>query len=372
VNRPRAAWPIAAATLVVAGCGHGGGEPGAPGAIMVTSADTACTVARTELPAGQHVFRVSNTGAKVTEFYVYGPDNRIVGEVENIAPGLSRDLTVSLPAGAYRATCKPGMAGDGIRQALTVTGTTTRASADPLLATAATGYAGYVRGQAADLLSRTRTWTAVVKSGDLEAARDAFAATRAPYERIEPVAESFADLDARIDARDTDIADGDTWSGFHRIEKDLWQSRRPDPAVADRLLADVTALHQQLAAQTFTALDLANGAKSLLDEVAAKKVTGEEDHFSHTDLSDFAANVDGSKAAIDALRPAVDRHDAALGPLIDRQFAAVGALLARHRDAGGRYAAYTTLKPAQVRELSDAINALAEPVSRVGAVTSAR
>jgi iron uptake system component EfeO len=264
------------------------------------------------------------------------------------------------------------MTGDGIRRALTVTGTTTQAAADPLLVTAATGYAGYVRAQAADLLARTRTWTAMVKSGDLKAARDGFATTRAPYERIEPVAESFADLDARIDARDTDLAAGDTWSGFHRIEKDLWQGKRPDPAVADRLLADVTALHKQLATQTFTALDLANGAKSLLDEVAAKKVTGEEDHFSHTDLSDFAANVDGSKAAIDALRPAVDRHDAALGPLIDRQFAAVDALLARYRDAGGRYVAYPTLTPGQVRELSDAINGLAEPVSRVGAAISSR
>jgi iron uptake system component EfeO len=344
----------------------------AAGAIAVSANDTTCTVAAGSLPAGTHVFRVVNGGTKVTEFYVYGPGDRIVGEVENIAPGLSRDLRVSLSAGEYQASCRPGMSGSGIRKTLTVSGTASAPAADPLLATATAGYEKYVRAQADDLLRRSRAWIEVVKSGDLATARAGFAATRAPYERIEPVAESFAELDARIDARDTDLDPAARWAGFHRLEKDLWQGRRPAPALADGLLADVTALRRQLSTQTFTALDLANGAKSLLDEVAAKKVTGEEDRFSHTDLSDFAANVDGAKAAVDALRPAVDRRDPAIGALVDTRFAAVTALLSRHRGADGRYVPYTALTKPQVRELSDAINALAEPVSRIGAVISPR
>jgi iron uptake system component EfeO len=360
----------ATAAALLAGCGHAG-ETTAVQAIAVTADDTTCTVAKLELAAGPQVFRIANSGAKVTKFYVYGPGDRIAGEVENVAPGLSRDLSVNLSAGAYEAVCKPGMAGSGIRHPLTVTGTASTAPDDPLLAAATAEYAGYVRTQADDLLRRTRAWVAVVKSGDRSAARAGFAATRAPYERIEPVAESFAGLDAAIDARDTDLEPGTTWTGFHRLEKDLWAGARPDPAVADKLLSDVTALHRQLTTQTFTALDMANGAKSLLDEVAAKKVTGEEDHFSHTDLSDFAANVDGAKAAIDALRPAVDRHDATLGPVIDQRFTAVDRLLAQHRTAAG-YASYTTVTPARVHELSDAINALADPVSRVAATVTAR
>jgi iron uptake system component EfeO len=371
----RAAGFLALSVLVVltGGCGaadHHAAE--AADAIAVSANDTTCTVAAGTLPAGTHVFRVVNGGAKITEFYVYGPGDRIVGEVENIAPGLSRDLRVSLAAGEYQTSCRPGMTGAGIRKTLTITGTAAAPAADPQIAAATTGYEKYVRAQADDLLRRTRAWTALVKSGDLAAARAGFAATRAPYERIEPVAESFAELDARIDARDTDLGPGAAWTGFHRLEKDLWQNRRPAPALADGLLADVTALRRQLGTQTFTALDLANGAKSLLDEVAAKKVTGEEDHFSHTDLSDFEANVDGAKAAVDALRPAVDRRDPAIGALIDTRFTAVTALLSRHRDTSGRYAAYTTLTRPQVRELSDAINALAEPVSRIGAVISPR
>jgi iron uptake system component EfeO len=361
------------ATVGAAGCDS---KPSAPAddVLTVGSTDTACTVPVTQLRAGLHTFRVTNSGTKVTEFYIYGPDARVAGEVENIAPGLTRDLRVDLPAGTYDAVCKPGMAGDGIRHPLTVTGAASSSAApsDPVLDAAVAEYAHYVATQSDDLLARTKLWVATLKNGDTRAAKAGFAHTRTPYERIEPVAERFADLDRRIDARDTDLATGEEWAGFHRLEKDLWTAARPDPATADKLLADVTALHQQLQAQRFTALDLANGAKSLLDEVASKKVTGEEDHFSHTDLWDFAANVDGCRAVTDALRAAVARRDPALGPLIDERLAALDALLTRYRDGAGRYADYTELSPAQVRELSDAINGLAEPVSHLAAAVSSR
>ena len=265
---------LLALVMLAGGCGARNHSPAqAADAIAVSANDTTCTVATSTLPAGTHVFRVVNGGAKVTEFYVYGPGDRIVGEVENITPGLSRDLRVTLNAGQYQASCRPGMSGTGIRKTLTVTGTAAAPATDPLLVAATAGYQTYVRAQADDLLRRTRAWIGVVKSGDLATARDGFAATRAPFERIEPVAESFAVLDARIDARDTDLGSGAAWTGFHRLEKDLWQNRRPAPALADGLLADVTALRRQLSTQTFTALDLANGAKSLLDEVAARRIT---------------------------------------------------------------------------------------------------
>nr|WP_255474540.1 EfeM/EfeO family lipoprotein [Micromonospora sp. AMSO31t] len=146
----------------------------------------------------------------------------------------------------------------------------------------------------------------------------------------------------------------------------------PDPAVADHLLADVTTVHRQLATQTLTALDLANGAKTLLDEVASKKITGEEYRFSHTDPSDRAATVDGCTAIIPGAAPTIDPRDPALGALIGKRAAAVDALVAHHRDAAGRYMDYQRLTPAQVRELSNAINGMAEPVSRLAAAIGRR
>ena len=130
-----------------------------------------------------------------------------------------------------------------------------------------------------------------------------YPSTRTYYERIEPVAESFPDnLDPRIDLREADLEPGQRWTGFHRLEKDLWVTGpQPDTnAVADQLLADVKELHERVEAPDYTihATQIAGGAQGLLDEVAASKITGEEDIFSHTDLWDFYANVEGPGTAV--------------------------------------------------------------------------
>jgi iron uptake system component EfeO len=67
------------------------------------------------------------------------------------------------------------------------------------------------------------SFVSAYEAGDDEKARSLFPTTRAFYERIEPVAESLGDLDPRIDYREVDaVAEGLDWTGFHRIEKDLW------------------------------------------------------------------------------------------------------------------------------------------------------
>lgn len=111
------------AALALAGCGGDAQDgSGSANAVAVTATDADCRVATTTLPAGTHAFEVKNEGTRVTEFYVYGAGDKVLGEVENIAPGVSRELRVTLAAGKYEAACKPGMEGDGIRKTLTVTG----------------------------------------------------------------------------------------------------------------------------------------------------------------------------------------------------------------------------------------------------------
>lgn len=115
---------IAASALAVAGCS--GGDDAAAGSgtgITVNATDSACELSATTTPAGQVKFTVTNSGSKVNEFYVYGADDKVVGELENISPGLTRDFSVDLSkAGTYTTACKPGMSGDGIRADFTVTG----------------------------------------------------------------------------------------------------------------------------------------------------------------------------------------------------------------------------------------------------------
>ena len=371
----------AGATVTLAGCTSPAppeptpGGSGAAGPITVRAADTTCEVSTAEAPAGTLTFSVTNGGAKVTEFYLYGTGDRILGEVENIGPGLTRQLIVEVPeGGSYTTACKPGMVGDGIRAPFTVTGSAARSiDTNAKLAEATAGYQRYTTSQIEALVPKTQEFVDAVKAGNVEQAKDLFPVSRTYWERIEPVAESFGDIDPKIDGREDDDRDpGVAFTGFHRLEKDLWvDGLQPDSnAMADQLMVDIKDLQARVAGVELTPVQLANGAKELLDEVATGKITGEEDRYSHTDLWDFRANVEGSQAAVAALRPVIDEKDPTLGPVLDERFAAVEALLENYR-VGDGFRSYTELTQDDLKKMTDAIDALSEPVSQVaGVVTS--
>ena len=349
-----------------AGAGAAAGTGTGTGTIVVKANDTACDVAKNTLDAGTHVFTITNSGAKVTEFYIYAAGDRVMGEVENITPGLSRELRVELPAGSYQTACKPGMIGAGIRSALTVSGSAPALTEDVALRQATTDYTRYITTQSEALVQKTTEFITAVKAGDIEKSKQLFPIARTYYERIEPVAEIFGDLDPKLDGREDDATKELPFTGFHKIEKDLWVTKdiSTDGPIADQLLADVKEVVAKAKAEKLSPLQLANGAKELLDEVASSKITGEEDRYSHTDLWDFAANVDGSQAAVSALRPALEQRDPALVKQIDAGFASVDAELGKYR-VGDGWKYWNQLSKAELKGLSDAINALAEPISKV-------
>ena len=383
-RRSVAALLTAGAAVALAGCtstappaapsgGAASGAAAPAGPITVQAADTACQVSTGEAPAGTITFNITNGGSKVTEFYLYGTGDRILGEVENIGPGLSRQLIVEVPdGGTYTTACKPGMIGDGIRAPFTVTGAAARSiDTNAKLAEATAGYKRYTTSQIEALVPKTQEFVDAVKAGDVEKAKALYPVARTYWERIEPVAESFGDIDPKIDGRD-DGEPGVEFTGFHRLEKDLWQDGlKPDSSqMADRLMADIKDLQARVGTVELTPVQLANGAKELLDEVATGKITGEEDRYSHTDLWDFKANVEGSQGAVAALRPVIDEKDPTLGPLLDERFAAVDQLLDGYR-AGDGFKSYTELTQDDIKKMTDAVDALSEPVSQVaGVVTS--
>jgi len=371
----RTAALLAAGTLVaVTGCSSSSGDKADGSPIAVTASEDGCKLGETQLAAGTHTFEVRNTGSQVTEFYVYAPGDRIMAEVENIGPGLSRKLIVELQAGKYEGACKPGMKGKGIREALTITGEApAHVSTDAKLAEATASYQRYVKSQSTALIEKTTEFVAAVKAGDQAKAKALFPVARTYWERIEPVAEIFGDLDPAIDGREDGVEPGKEFTGYHKIEKDLWVGKDVSKSgpVADKLLADVKKVVELANSTTLTPVQLANGSKELLDEVATGKVTGEEDRYSHTDLWDFKANVEGSQGAIAALRPVLEERDPALVKEIDRRFAAVDSALDKHVKGDG-FKLYTELTPAEIKELSTVIDAVGEPVSKVAAVVAAK
>ncbi|MFD8297685.1 iron uptake system protein EfeO [Streptomyces bauhiniae] len=341
-------------------------------AIQVTAADTTCDTSAKSVPAGQVTLKIENKGSRATEVEIVFPDDRIVSEKENIGPGTKYTLTAEVKAGSYEIACRPGMKGHGVRQKLDVTGSGKSAKRNPALDAAVAGYRQYAQDQADKTVPLAETFAKAVQAGDLDAAKKAYAPSRLGWERTEPVAESFGDIDPKVDTRADGLEDGQKWTGWHRLEKSLWQDKKigaQDKKLAAELVTDLKDWQHRVGKAEITPTSMANGAKELLDEVATGKVTGEEDRYSHTDLVDFKANVEGAQKAYELLKPVAAKNDSALTGELDKQFAALDKLLDKYRPAKDSYdfVSYDKVAKDQRKELSDAVNALAEPLSKLAA-----
>ncbi|MFE7973157.1 iron uptake system protein EfeO [Streptomyces shenzhenensis] len=364
-----AATAVAALTALTACTAKSDAEDG--NAIQVTAADSTCDTSIKSVPAGQVTLQIENKGSRATEVEILFPDDRIVSEKENIGPGTKYTLTAEVKAGSYEIACRPGMKGHGVRQKLTVTGGST-AKRDPKLDKAVAEYRQYAQDQADETLPRVETFAQAVKDGDLEAAKKAYAPSRLGWERTEPVAESFGDIDPKVDVREDGLEEGQKWTGWHRLEKSLWHDKKigaEEKTLADQLVTDLKDWQKRVGTAEITPTSMANGAKELLDEVATGKVTGEEDRYAHTDLVDFKGNVEGAQRAYELLKPVASTNDAALTGELDKQFAALDALLDKYRPdkASYEFVSYDKVTEEQRKELSDAVNALAEPLSKLAA-----
>ncbi|MFK0013615.1 iron uptake system protein EfeO [Streptomyces sp. NPDC091027] len=374
-----AAASVAAALTVVTACSQKS-DSGGDDAIKVAASDSACEVSKTEFPAGKVQIDVENKGAKVTEVYVLFPDARIVTERENIGPGTKASITAEIKAGDYEIVCKPGMKGDGIAQKVKATGAQgSGEKRSPEADAAVAAYRAYVVKQAEETLPKAQAFADAVKAGDVEAAKKAYAPSRIGWERTEPVAESFGDIDPKVDVREDGLEAGQDpakdWTGWHRLEKSLWADNKiddNDKKLADTLIADLTDWQKKVGQAEITPTSIANGAKELLDEVATGKVTGEEERHSHTDLVDFKANVEGAQQAYELLKPIAGKNDPELAKQLDTQFAALNTLLDKYRadKTSYEFTSYDKVGEAERKELSDGVNALAEPLSKLAAAVA--
>ena len=394
-----------ALTLPLAGCVENSSGDG----IDVQAKEDTCTVATNSVESGTSTFSITNEGERVTEFYVLADDGlRVIAERENITPGSTADLTVQLEPGTYYTACKPGLRGPNVGQAeFTVTGEPIQYSEsdEQRFNEARDNYVAFVKNEVAELLPKTEEFAEAYAAGDDEKAKDLYATTRVHYERIEPIAEALGVLDARIDYREVDyVAEADQlkeddptfteWLGFHRMEKDLWppaaDTKNADGAparegwepstpekrreIADALIADVEELHSTVTSPDFaeendiTVDTVSNGAMGLLEEVATTKVTGEENWWSHKDLYDFQANIQGSRIAFDMVKDiAAERGEEGKKLIheISSRFDDIQTLLDQYGSLETGYVDYDEVDAGQQAKLTRALDALREPLSNL-------
>ena len=238
-------------------------------------------------------------------------------------------------------------------------------------------YKKYVEGQIDMLLKDTENFAKLLKEGKLDEAKKVYPLIRMAYERSEPIAESFGESDIKIDYRLVDFKEEfkneEGWKGFHRIEKILWEQNttKGTEKYADDLVNDIKELKAKIATIEVTPDLMVTGAIDLLNEVSTQKITGEEEVFSHTDLYDFRANIEGAQKIFELFRPKLEQKDAKLVTTLDTEFKAVNALLDKYMTDDKHYKLYTELKPKDTKALAEAVTKLGEPLSQMGIVIDA-
>jgi iron uptake system component EfeO len=363
----------ALSATALAACGSSGTSATSGAKIVqVKLSDKGCEPDATTVDAGPVTFKITNSGtAAVSEAELLSGD-RILGERENIVEGLNGSFSLSLKAGRYQLYCPGGKTAERVDFVVNeTTGSTPSAPATgaAALKQASADYATYVKSQTAELVTATKVFTDAVRAGDIAAAKAAYPLARVYYERIEPVAESFGDLDPDIDARIGDVSNEADWTGFHRIEKALWADNTTTgmKPIADGLDTNVKKLDGQVQKLTFDPAEIANGASELLNEVGTSKITGEEEDYSHVDLVDFVANVDGAEQAFAVLEPALEQIKPDLAATVRTRFDALYAALNAYKTGtkATDYKNYADITADQRKALAALVDALAEPLSTV-------
>ena len=345
----------------------------ADGSYNVAVNDAACEPMELTVPSGETVFHIKNNSGRKLEWEIL-EGVMVVDERENIAPGLSDKMTVPLLPGTYEM---PWGLLTTPRGKLTVTDSGFKAQPAQAdmnkLAQPLADYKTYVQGEAKQLVEKTEKFVAAVKAGKVDEAKALFADTRVHYERIEPIAELFNELDPAIDSREDDYkekAKDDAFTGFHRIEHALWIDGKIDDkvkATADKLDKDVKTDKAEIDVLSFPPGKVVGGAAGLIEEVAGTKITGEEDRYSHTDLSDFQANIDGSKKIVDLFRPAIAEKNQALLDTVDENFKKINDILAKYKKGDG-FEPYDKLSEEDRKQLKAPINTLAEELGKLRGV----
>jgi iron uptake system component EfeO len=382
-RRGRVAVPllIAATGLLAAACvsqpsasgssSASGGNSAGNGDVKITLTSSGCEPNPASVSAGVVNFTVANNGADGVSEAELLSGGRMLGEQENLSPGLSGGFSLHLDNGKYQIYC-PGAAQE--KYDFTVTGTSTSSWKDnPALVKATKDYATWITGQVGQLVSTTQSFVNAIDAGNLTSAQQLYGKARVYYERVEPVAEIWGSLDLNIDGRVDDFDKPSDFKGFHKIEQLMFQQKTLSGASAygAQLLTNVKQLRTLVGQATYQPAEIADGATSLVDEIQKSKVTGEEDRYSHIDLVDFQANLDGSMEAFDVLLPALRKTDPDLATTVQDRYQDVVKALKPYQQQPGYlnsgFVNYATVGDAARKQLSQVVNAFGEEMSKVAA-----
>ena len=286
-----------------------------PAPAVIEAGASGCGTGWTRPHTGRQTLTLRNDGGTVSGVALIAPaTGAVYAELETIAPGTTRQMRVTLGPGVYAFRCVQ----DG--PSSPVTGPATRVTGPgaggpgvvPVAMADLYGplrtYRAYVIAGLDRLVARTDALRTAVDDGDLPAARAAWTPAHLAYERLGAAYGTFGDLDGRINGLPDGLPGGvhdPAFTGFHRVEYGLWHGAPASSLAgpADRLDRDVRRLRAAFPDKRIEPLDLSLRAHEILENTLQFQLTGEADQGSGTSLRTAAANLEGTRAVLDALRP---------------------------------------------------------------------
>ena len=340
--------------------------------VLVTIHPHSCEPNALTVPAGRASFRIVNRSDRAVEWEILD-GVLVVEERENIAPGLSQVINANLLPGDYAITCGLLSNPRGTLHVTPTAASDAAAKAKPSMVAFVgplSEFRVYLSSQGTALIKAVTALEQAIQAGDLAQAQALYVPARVAYQRLAPAAQRLAELDNRINARADYFEKREQdpgFSGFHRLEFALFHQRSLDglaPA-AQQLLADVTALKQQLLAQSLPPEQLVSIVLRNLDNLGDVRATsGEEERYSHSDLNGFAGNLDAARKVLDLLRPLLAKSAADLLPPLDNALAGLDAELDRFKVKDG-YASYDSVSAEQRQQIADKAKALAHALDAI-------
>ncbi|MBT9263891.1 iron uptake system protein EfeO [Pseudomonas sp. MG-9] len=331
-----------------------------------------CDPNELSVPAGRASFRIVNRSDRAVEWEILD-GVLVIEERENIAPGLSQVINANLQPGDYAITCGLLSNPRGVLHVTPTAASDAAAKAKPSMVAFVgplSEFRVYLASQSSALIKAVTALNQAIASGDLSQAQALYLPARAAYQRLAPAAQRLAELDNSINARADYFEKREqdpAFVGFHRVEYALFQQRNLDGLnpVAERLLADVTTLKQQLLAQSLPPEQLVNIVVRNLNTLAdVRAASGEEERYSQGDLNGFAGNLETAHKVVELLRPMLSKSAADLLPKIDTALSDFDNVLNSFKVKDG-YATYDTVSGEQRKQIADKAKALADALDGI-------
>lgn len=326
----------------------------------------ACEPNALTVPAGRASFRIINRSDRAVEWEILD-GVLVVEERENIAPGLSQVINANLLPGDYAITCGLLSNPRGTLQVTATAESDAQAKAKPSMVAfigPLSEFRVYLNSQGSALIKAVSALEQAIAAGDLSQAQALYLPAREAYQRLAPAAQRLAELDNAINARADYFEKREqdpAFSGFHRLEYGLFAQHSLDglAPIAQRLLSDVTALKQQLLAQSLPPEQLVSILVRNLNSLAdVRAASGEEERYSHLDLNGFAANLAATRKVVELMRPLLTKSAADLLPGIDSAISAFAGQL-DGLQVDGNYRTYDSVTADQRQQIADKAKALA-------------